>query len=234
MLKITAAMSLTVLAAFTVADARANLLTNGGFNLPVADPDTFVDYGPGSTGITGWTVVGPGGVSLVANDYMQGIIFPSDEGANWLDLTGDGYNEDTEGVTQTVTTIVGDQYTLSFAVGNVYDPGGLFGTTSTADVSANGVSLGAFENSCTACTTTQEWQPFSTTFVATSISTPIQFLNGDPSGDNTNGLDNVVLLDDGKAPVPEPSSLWLALLSVGLVGMAGFARRRTARQASRD
>lgn len=230
MLKIATAMSLTVLVALTAANARANLLTNGGFETttPVVAAGSFQNFVPGSSGISGWSVVGNSGtdVSVVNTTFTQdGFTFPSEEGNNWLDLTGDGSNNSSEGVSQTVTTIVGDQYTLSFDVGNVYDPSGIFGTTSTTDVSAGGVSLGAFENSCTPCTMVLEWKPFTTTFTATSTSTTVQFLNGDPTGDNSNGLDNVALLDDGKAPVPEPSSL--AFVSLGLLGLAGYVRRRT-------
>jgi hypothetical protein len=94
------------------------------------------------------------------------------------------------------------------------------------DVFADGTSLGAFTNSCSTCTTTQQWQQFSTTFVATSASTTLLFRNGDPNSDNDNGLDNLVLIDNGPAvngpAVPEPATLTLTVL--GMAG--GFLRRR--------
>lgn len=228
---------LTVVAVLTVAHARGNLITNGSFEntVPPIPSGGFNSFLPGSTGITGWTVVGGSGteVSVVNTLFSQECCtFPAEDGSNWLDLTGDGTNNDTEGVTQTVPTTVGDQYTLSFDVGNVFDPNGIFGITSTADVSENGISLGAFENSCTTCSAQLQWQPFSTMFVASSSSTTLQFLNGDPANDNSNGLDNVSLVDNGPATVPEPSSLTLTLLTVGLLSLAGYARRRTARRAA--
>jgi hypothetical protein len=67
-----------------------------------------------------------------------------------------------------------------------------------------------------------------TTFAATSASTTVEFLNGDPSNDNTNGLDNVSLVDNGPAvagTTPEPSSIML--LGSGLPGLAWWLRRRT-------
>jgi hypothetical protein len=216
-------------------DARAAaLLTNGSFETtsPTVPAGFFENFASGSTGITGWTVVGAAGtdVSVINTTFAQECCtFPAEDGSNWLDLTGDASNSDTEGVAQTVATNVGDEYTLSFWVGNVFDPSGIFGITSTADVSENGTSLGAFENSCTTCTTTLTWQLFTTTFTATSTATTVQFLNGDPGSDNSNGLDNVSLADDGPAgpsPTPEPASL--LLLGSGLMSLAGFARRRTA------
>jgi hypothetical protein len=153
-------------------------------------------------------------------------VFAAEDGSNWLDLTGDTANNDTEGVAQTVATNIGDNYALTFWVGNVFNPTGIYGTTSTVHVSANGTSLGAFVNSCTTCTTIQTWQSFTTTFKATSASTTLQFLNGDPSNDNDNGLDNVSLADLGPASVPEPSSP--LLLVPALLGLAAYARRRVA------
>ncbi|HEY6339890.1 MAG TPA: PEP-CTERM sorting domain-containing protein [Bryobacteraceae bacterium] len=115
-------------------------------------------------------------------------------------------------------------------VGNVDSPSTGFGVTSTVDVSANATSLGAFTNSCTTCTTTQAWQMFATTFTAASASTTLRFLNGDPSNDNSNGLDNVSLVDNGPvAAVPEPSSI--VPLGSGLLGLAGWLLARGRRTA---
>jgi len=93
------------------------------------------------------------------------------------------------------------------------------------------MSLGAFTNTCTTCNTTQAWQLFTATFTAVSSSTTLQFLNADPRNDNTNGLDNVSLVDNGPvAPVPEPSSM--ALLGSGLLGVGVCLFRRRISQLS--
>lgn len=212
----------TTLGVFVLAGVagRAALITNGSFETttPVVPAGAFVNFLPASIGITGWTVVGGAGTeaSVVNTSFAsECCTFPAQNGSNWLDLTGDGTNSDTEGVEQSAATTAGDRYTLSFYVGNVSDPHGIYGTTSTATVSANGKSLGSFTNGCTTCTTTLTWQLFSVDFIATSGSTTVEFLNGDPSTDNSNGLDNVSLVDDGPAAVtPEPGSLFLLAAAV--------------------
>jgi len=210
-------------------DARAaSLITNGSFettSTPVP-AGGFNLYSPGQTGLTGWTIVGAPGtdIGVVSGTYTDlGISFPAEDGSNWVDLTGLVSNS-TEGVAQTLATKVGDSYTLTFWVGNVDSPSTGYGVTSTVDVSANATSLGAFTNSCTTCTKTQAWQMFTTMFTATSASTTLQFLNGDPPSDNTNGLDNLSLVDNGPAGVtPEPSSI--VLLGSGLLGLVGWLCR---------
>ena len=222
---------LAVLFVSTAIEARADLITNGSFEttVPVVAVGTFNLYTPGSTGVTGWTVVGNAGTDIgVVNALNQsGIFFPAQSGSNWVDLTGLNTNSMTQGVAQTIATIIGDSYTLTFWVGNVDSPSTGFGITSTVNVSANGSSLGAFTNSCTACTTLLSWQMFTSTFTATSASTTLQFLNGDPANDNSNGLDTVSLVDNGPSVtpvVPEPSSIML--LGTALIGLAAVALLR--------
>jgi hypothetical protein len=73
--------------------------------------------------------------------------------------------------------------------------------------------------------TTLNWEQFTHTFVAGGTSTTLAFANGDPLADNSNGLDNVVLVDLGPAVpiVPEPGSF--GLLAAGLA-LFGLLRRK--------
>jgi Protein of unknown function (DUF642) len=221
---------LAILIALAGVNVRADLIANGSFETtsPVVPAGSFNLYTPGQTGLTGWTIVGGSGtnIAVVNGTFTEaGISFPAESGSNWVDLTGLVSNS-SEGVAQTIATNIGDSYTLTFWVGNVDSPSTGFGVTSTADVSANSTSLGAFTNNCTTCTTTLAWEQFSNTFTATSTSTTLTFLNGDPTNDNSNGLDNVSLVDNGPSTVPEPSLI--VLLGSALLGLAGWRQWRSA------
>ena len=202
--------------------ARANLITNGSFETPLAPVGGFTNYPTGSTAITGWTVTGPE-ASIVNGTYSPGggFTFPAEDGIQWLDLTGDGSNV-FEGVKQTVSTVSGTSYDLSFYVGNI--SGGPWGTTSTAEVQINGASVATETNSTSS--STLAWQKFTIPFTATSASTTIEFDNRDPIGDNSNGLDNIDI-EVAPAATPEPGSI--VLLGSGFLGLAGFAQWRFSR-----
>jgi len=201
--------------------AQANLMNNGSFETPAVPVGSFTSFPSGSVSIPGWTVVGGGGVAIVSGTFSQECCtFPAEDGAQWLDLTGDLSNS-VEGVEQTVASTAGTNYTLSFWIGNIFDPTGIFGTTSAVNVIAGGTSLGTFTNGST-ITGTQVWQKFTTSFTATGSSTTIDFLNADSTNDNSNGLDNVVLTAD-TIGVPDPGTL--SLVGLGIIAI-GIVRRR--------
>jgi hypothetical protein len=110
-----------------------------------------------------------------------------------------GTSNTATGVQQTVVTHQGTTYRLSFFVGNVVNPGGIFGTTSTVSVLVNGQKVLSATNSGGAGTTRLNWKQFSVSFLAASNFTKIAFINGDPATDNSNGLDNVSLSVAGPA-----------------------------------
>ncbi|MGH9358259.1 MAG: DUF642 domain-containing protein [Terriglobia bacterium] len=203
--------------------ARADLITNGSFESPLAPVGGFSNFNSGSTGITGWTVVGPQ-VSIVSGSYTSfGLTFPAEDGNQWLDLTGDVSNN-VEGVEQTVATTPGATYNLSYFVGNQVNPGGPYGTTSTVKVFVDGTLIQTSTNSLGAGGKTQVWEPFSTSFAAASASTTLEFQNADPSTDNTNGLDNVVLTQGAATATPEPSTFFM--LSAALFTLGSLVIRR--------
>jgi hypothetical protein len=221
-------LALVVSASF----AHAAPILNGSFEMPIVPANSFtlftVGSPMGSPTLTDWSVVGPSGthVAIVSGTFSQAMVsFPAQEGAQWLDLTGFNDNS-TEGVAQSVATTVGNVYQLSYFVGNTTGGGGIFGTTSTVNVLVNGALTFSDTNS-TVSPTIQNWQQFTHSFTATTSSTTLSFLNGDPALDNDNGLDNVVLTDLGPAQstVPEPTSL--ALLASGLLGLGMFGRRHS-------
>jgi hypothetical protein len=172
----------------------ANLIKDGGFETPKVTVGSYELFTTGETFGKYWTVVGVSGdVGVVSSTFEDaGFTFDAKSGKQWLDLTGN--SNTATGVAQTIATTPGSAYTLTFWVGNVNDPGGIFGTTSTVLVLVNGTQVFTAVNSLGAGQAKQVWQKFTTTITASSSETTISFMNGDPATDNSNGLDNVSLV----------------------------------------
>jgi hypothetical protein len=101
--------------------AQANLLTNGSFESPIVPAGGGLIYPVGSNGISGWTVVGLSGFEVEVfsgSVTISPFTFPAQDGNQWLDLTG-AHSNNIEGVSQSVSTVAGKTYTLTFWVGNV-------------------------------------------------------------------------------------------------------------------
>lgn len=208
-----------VLCFLSVAVDAASIL-NGSFETPTVPAGGFTDFPVGgSPTIPSWTVVGPPGseVSIVSGSFTSGgFTFPAEDGNQWLDLSGDT-SRTTEGVQQTVATTAGALYDLSFFVGNIVDPSGNFGATSTVGVQIDSGPIVPFTNS--GGSTTLFWEKFTLPFIATAATTSITFINEDPSTDNSNGLDNVSL-----TAVPDTGTTGL-LFGLSLMGLV-FLRRK--------
>jgi len=209
----------------------ASLLVNGSFETPTVPAGGYTTFAVGSSAITGWTVVGPAGANVapVSTTFTQnGVAFVAQDGNQWLDLTGLDSNN-AEGVSQSVATTIGNAYQLTYFVGNTTG-GNIFGTSSTVNVFVNGVHS-FIDSNFTPSPTMQNWQAFQHTFVAGSASTVLSFINGDPGGDNTNGLDNIVLVDLGPTvgAVPEPETYATMLAGLALMAFVGARRTRSKR-----
>jgi len=219
-------VSLSMIATlFTLStSAQANLLANASFEAPIVPMGSFLLFPPNS--LPDWNVFVPApgtDVGVVSSTFTQnGVTFPAQDGNQWLDLTGLGSNS-SEGVSQTVATTAGHLYSLSYYIGNT-NGGDIFGTQSTVNVLLDGVAVFTDINSNQSATALV-WQQFAHTFVAAGASTILGFQNADPVSDNSNGLDNIVLLDLGpSAAVSEPHTL--ALLSMVFVGLGILVNRK--------
>jgi hypothetical protein len=95
---------------------------NGSFETSTVPTGSFTNFITDSTGITGWTVVGPEASIVSGRSASFGFTFPAENGIQWLDLTGDGTNS-VEGVKQTFASTPGTMYGLSYFVGNQVSPG---------------------------------------------------------------------------------------------------------------
>lgn len=114
-------------------------------------------------------------------------------------------------LSQTLTTVAGAQYTLSFWFGSVGD------NPSDFSVSWDGTSLLSLSNPNTGA----NWTQFTFQVTGTGSDT-LQFaFRDDPA---YLALDNVSVTQNSGQSVPEPSSF--LLLGTGVLGLAGVARRR--------
>ena len=181
-----------LLAASALTAQGANLIKNGSFEQPIVAAGGLTCL---NTAFADWTVVGaPGNVCILSTTYTAGgFTVPAEAGEQSIDLTGYGSNMAT-GVSQTVATTPGAAYQLTFWVGNVVNTGGPDGVTSTVNVLVNGVQVYTATNSLGAGSTSAVWQKFTATITSLTTQTSIAFINGDPAGDNYNGLDAITLV----------------------------------------
>ncbi|MBV8799183.1 MAG: DUF642 domain-containing protein [Alphaproteobacteria bacterium] len=168
----------------------AGLVKDPSFEKPVVPDGGDQEFTVGQT-FNGWTVIGETNVAVVSGDQTSGgFTLPAKKGVQWLDLTG-AFGNSATGVQQKISTQPGATYTITFYVGNTYDPNGELGIDSTVHLFVDGADAGTFVNSSKKGANTMVWQKFSTDFVAQNTKTTIAFVNGDPSSDNCNGLDGI-------------------------------------------
>lgn len=155
---------------------------------------------------TGWTQFGNTGFSTVDTVNPFAGTFAASFGP--VGSTG--------GITQTLSTVIGNVYTLSFylANGTAFGPA-IAGSSFSATVGSTTFSLPsdffAFDYAPT---------PFTVIYTADSTSTAVTFtFRNDP---NFWYLDNVTIAET--AAVPEPASWAMMVAGFGLIG--GAARRR--------
>lgn len=206
----------TVCLTFLAVSANANLLTNGSFELGtfVNDGNLTDSFNAGATTITGWSAVGRQ-VSWI--DVGNPWSLSAQDGNRFLDLTGYNPGAPFGGVTQSVATTVGQQYSLSFYLGSYT---ALWGGPPISILAAAGGTSQTFTNA--AATTTSTWTPFSLLFTATSATTAVTLTGA--AGVNYIGLDNVSVDPAGPAgAVPEPSAFGLLALGFGVLPL--IARR---------
>lgn len=184
------------------AAAQANLVTNGSFESQTVN-SPFINITKADQGLTGW-LVGVNSVDLV------GSLWSASHGANSVDLDGTKKGE----IHQTIQTVVGQTYQLSFDLA-----GNFQGGPALKEMTVNVGSFGAYSFDTTGKTATQMgWTHYSTSFVAVSTATTLSFASG-TSGSYGVALDNVAV-----TAVPEPESFAMLLAGLGMMGM--IARRR--------
>jgi hypothetical protein len=170
----------------------ANLIKDGGFEKPPSPSGYFNTYAIGQK-IEQWIVVGTSGNVATVNNFNEGgVLWTAHRGKAFLDLTGTCDCGANSGVAQTVKTVPGTTYQLTFWVVNTVIPGQ--GDTSTVDVYNGSTLLIAAENTAGQGSTKEVWKKFQVSFMATAATTTLSFINGDPPGDEQDGLDDVSLV----------------------------------------
>ena len=219
--------SLALLAAITLAlaaPAHAQIVTNGGFE----DSDTANGH------FTGWTLSGAADfTSANPNTFVFGNPHSGDFAA-WLGPVGsDGF------LSQTLTTTVGQAYTLTYWLS--VDTSNLTSTAANGNAepavtndfitSFNGQTVFAQNNLAPTdghTDSADDYTKFSFSTVATSTSTPLQF--GFRNDTSEFRLDDVSV-SNTTTPVPEPSTLVSFAVLLSLTGAVVVARRRKAPKA---
>ncbi len=195
--------------------SKANAqLVNGDFEAGsyVFDGLGIDSLAVGSTAITGWTTVG---AEIAVITQPNRVAVTAESGNISLDLTGYHDSSPYGGISQTVNTVAGRNYSLSFFLGSQ------FGNVSI-DVTT-GLTTKRYTNSSGG--PGPVWQQYTDDFTATG-ETVIQFLGISATTGFYIPLDNISLTGDFDAPVntPEPGSF--ALISGVAVAVVQISRRR--------
>jgi len=212
------AIAAAIATAVASAAQAAPLVTNGSFEVL---PESFVPGSKlylvesGSDKLYGWSVAhGPLAV------YTSTFNAPAD-GDWFVDLAAYISQIPRGAISQTIDTVAGQSYRLSFDLGD--DTYGL--------PTRMNVSLGDFFsqdyalNDARYDTVPFVWKTYTVDFVAQSDSTLLTFAGIAAGGSDNIALDNVKMEALG---VPEPSTWALLLAGFAGVGVAARARRRTA------
>lgn len=190
-------------------------IVNGSFENGVSIPSGgFVTVNANdSSSITGWTV-GGGGV-----DYV-GTYWKAADGTRSIDLSGNSAGS----ISQTLDTIIGQQYTVTFSLAGNPDGGA---GVKVAVTSVAG-SLPAIETFTVGAANTHDdmgWQTFNYRFTAFDTTSVLTFASATGSAYGP-ALDNVSI-----SAVPEPATWGLMIVGFGMMGVA--VRRRNVRTSVR-
>lgn len=197
----------------------ASLITNGSFEDTtgfVPDGNDTMTLGPGSTTMTGWTVT-TNDVAWIGPSNPFGVT--AEDGSYSLDLQGYSDGSPYGAVTQSISTVNGGSYVVSFYVGSL--------ANSAAAITAS--AGGASQTFTTPVLTSYGWSVESLPFTATGPSTLISLAGTTASDGIYIGLDNVSVTCQAACTVagaPEPDAWLLLLVGIGGVGAAMRGIRR--------
>lgn len=203
-----------VAAGFCSGAARADIVTNGSFELGTNNPGSggFATIPGSSSSITGWSVVG-GSIDWI-NGYWQ-----AQDGTHSVDMNG----LDVGSIQQTIATTIGQAYRLTFWLSA--NPDHLDSKPDSRQLTASaGATSGLFTYNFDVppnSHSSMNWASYSMYFTATSTSTLLQFASNAPQNCCWGpALDNVAV-----TAVPEASTWGMMILGFSGVGFMAYRRR---------
>jgi hypothetical protein len=176
--------------------------------------DTMV-LNPGDTALTGWNVIN-NQIAWIGPTNPFGIT--ASDGQYSLDLQSYSDSGTYGGVTQSLATVIGGQYLLTFDLGTYFGGDALTASAGTGSHLFTAPSRASFG-----------WDPESLSFTATSTSTLLTLL-GTTNANDYIGLDKVAVTCTASCSVvtsvPEPATWALFLLGIGGIGFMMRARHK--------
>jgi hypothetical protein len=154
-----------------VSPANAGSITNGSFENTtnfVGDGNDTMSLASGSTVMPGWTVVNN---SVAWIGPTNPFLLSASNGSYFLDLQGYSDSGTFGGVTQSISTVTGANYTLTFDLGGATQWG--------VPASINACAGATCQLDSITAITTNQWDPETLNFTATGGSTLISLIGND-------------------------------------------------------
>jgi hypothetical protein len=209
-----------VLLALFCSNISANLISNGSFETTTAvfGSDGGSQLLPGNTTVTGWTAV-TREIAILKNGNVYGV--STTFGNNFLDLTGYLNVTPYGGVSQPVSGLIsGENYTLTYDLMTLVGSG-VFGGPVGATATIFGNSTNCIFSPPSSPTGNQTGL-CTVNFTASGTSTTLTLVG--LQGIEYIGLDNVDLEPGSSAGVPEPSTIVMTLVPLGLLFLTSKSR----------
>lgn len=214
-------------------EASANLLVNGGFEVPAQGAPNFAAFNvpAGSSLITGWTIV-QGNVDLTTTvNYGPGANTLHPSSVQDIDLIGDtrGSGGVFGGISQSLATIVGQLYQLTFDYAHnngTPSANGYAAQVTVAD--ANAPASTVLSTEISRVSNQSGWEAFSQTFIANSELTRLSFIGTRGAFNAGIYLDEVSIEAVAAVPaVPEPTTWAMMILGLAGIGFVAYRRKST-------